>query len=156
MDSKKQIENQLELLKSAGWSRARIEKELNYSENYIDQVLAKGGNARFLKSLQEFAKRVLQNASVPHGTSDKASDKYLELLEDNDRFFKKIIHTNLAKADFVQESILAHLKAMIQQEADEKAGKDPKKREKIMHDWGKRIAANLGLPVEMDILAGGK
>lgn len=58
---KKEIELLLEKLKEAGYDRGRIEKELNYSENYIDQTLSKGGNKRFLDALRGFASRVLQN-----------------------------------------------------------------------------------------------
>lgn len=60
MEFKKEIEITLETLKDKGYDRAVIEQELNYSENYIDQVLAKGGNSRFAKAIKKFLADVLQ------------------------------------------------------------------------------------------------
>lgn len=57
---RKQIEKILDDLKSAGYSRRDIEKELTKSENYIDQILSKGGNNKFLNELKRF-KKSLQN-----------------------------------------------------------------------------------------------
>lgn len=62
MDTKKEIEGLLNSLKKRGFDRGRIEKDLNYSENYIDQTLSKGGNKRFLNSLRDYANRMLQKA----------------------------------------------------------------------------------------------
>jgi hypothetical protein len=61
MELKKEIESLLEKLKEVGYSRGRIEKELKYSDNYIDQILSKGGNPTFLDALEELATKVLQN-----------------------------------------------------------------------------------------------
>lgn len=62
MDFKPQIESLLKTLKSKGVDRGQIEEDLGYSENYIDQMLAKGGNKRFLTALQKY---VLQKAIPP-------------------------------------------------------------------------------------------
>jgi hypothetical protein len=62
MDYKKEIESLLEGLKAKGVSRAIIEEDLGYSENYIDQTLSKGGNKKFLQSLKRY---VLQKAIPP-------------------------------------------------------------------------------------------
>lgn len=81
MEIKKRIEKLLSVLKSSGIDRATIEADLNYSENYVDQVLAKGGNDRFYKSLKTYTERVLGKATsgIPreiseNNTKSKTSD----------------------------------------------------------------------------------
>jgi hypothetical protein len=64
MDLKKEIEQVLETLKSKGYTRDRIESELKYSKNYIDQTLSKGGNKRFLNAITALNDRLLQNATL--------------------------------------------------------------------------------------------
>jgi hypothetical protein len=61
MELKKEIELLLEKLKEVGYNRGRIEKELGYSDNYINQTLSKGGNKRFLVALHRLQSNVLQN-----------------------------------------------------------------------------------------------
>lgn len=65
MEIKEEIESVLASLKKAGYERGRIEKDLEYSENYIDQTLSKGGNRKFLRSLKNYAERVLQKTITP-------------------------------------------------------------------------------------------
>lgn len=62
MELKEEIEKVLESLRKAGYDRAAIEKELDYSVNYIDQVLSKGGNRRFLNAIKKLKAQVLQKA----------------------------------------------------------------------------------------------
>ncbi|MDF2189329.1 hypothetical protein [Paraflavitalea sp. CAU 1676] len=102
MELKEQIEVLLVNLKKEGWERSAIEKELNYSENYIDQVLAKGGNLRFLGALEKFSKDVLQKATPQHrensslnpsetileGPTNATLQDYIDILQQNDKFFK--------------------------------------------------------------------
>jgi hypothetical protein len=45
-----------------GWTRTTIERKLNYSDNYIDQQLSKGGNKRVLHALNELNAEPLQKA----------------------------------------------------------------------------------------------
>src|ERR1700744_4827073 len=54
MIKKKAILELLQELRSMGKDRRTIETELNYSPNYIDQVLSKGGNERFFIALQRY------------------------------------------------------------------------------------------------------
>lgn len=69
MELRKEIEILLESLKGLGLERGEIEQELNYSENYIDQVLSKGGNRRFLIQLKKLKNEVLQKPiQQSHGT----------------------------------------------------------------------------------------
>ena len=64
MERKKDIETLLKSLKEKGYTRAEIEAELGYSENYIDQALSKGGNQRFLEALRKLNNRVLQKETL--------------------------------------------------------------------------------------------
>lgn len=64
VDYKKEIEKLLDLLKSVGVTRGKIEADLDYSENYIDQILAKGGNAKFVSNLKRYSDSILQNAII--------------------------------------------------------------------------------------------
>ena len=54
MDFKENIELLLKNLRTLGYDRRKIEKELGYDEKYIDQVLSKGGNKKFLANLERF------------------------------------------------------------------------------------------------------
>lgn len=65
MSYKSEIVYLLESLKKKGYTRARIESDLGYSENYIDQILSKGGNKKVVGALS----RMLQNASAASGES---------------------------------------------------------------------------------------
>lgn len=65
MKYKKDIEKLLFDLKTNGIERDKIEKDLNYSDNYIDQTLSKGGNKRFFENLKSYAERMLQNPTYP-------------------------------------------------------------------------------------------
>jgi regulator of replication initiation timing len=70
MDYKKQIEEVLDSLKAAGFDRSRIEEDMDYSVNYIDQVLSKGGNKKFLKAMIIYRMAMLQNPTSKSNTSD--------------------------------------------------------------------------------------
>lgn len=61
MELKKEIEKLLELLSHSGFDRSKIEKELAYSENYIDQALSRGGNTKLLSRLKVLEKSLLRN-----------------------------------------------------------------------------------------------
>lgn len=57
---KTDIEKLLFDLKKLNYDRRRIEKELAYSKNYIDQILSKGGSDKFLTRLKELQNSILQ------------------------------------------------------------------------------------------------
>lgn len=52
---KERIEKLLNDLKKLGLDRRTIEREMGYDENYLDQVLSRGGNKRFLATLERYA-----------------------------------------------------------------------------------------------------
>lgn len=53
MDYKKKAESLLfQLENQHGLNRRMVEKRLNYSTNYIDQILSKGSNAKFIAKLE--------------------------------------------------------------------------------------------------------
>lgn len=69
MSYKKEIENVLDSLKNHGFDRDAIEKRLDYSKNYIDQQLSKGGNKKFLGSLKRLRDQILQK-TIPSVDKD--------------------------------------------------------------------------------------
>lgn len=54
MEIKERIEKILFSLKKQGIDRRTIEREMDYKQNYIDQVISKGGNEKFLKRLEKY------------------------------------------------------------------------------------------------------
>src|ERR1700749_2751771 len=70
MNYKKEIENLLKELAAMGISRGRIEEDLNYSPNYIDQALARGGNERFLRTLSSYRKQAANSQNVAKDNTD--------------------------------------------------------------------------------------
>lgn len=73
MKYKKDIEKLLFDLKINNVDRDQIEHDLDYSENYIDQILSKGGNKRFYSNLKKYADRMLQKTTDDE--SNKSSKK---------------------------------------------------------------------------------
>lgn len=69
---------------------------------------------------------------------------YVKLLEDNDRFFKKILETNLAASERTQAAILAHVQAMVQMDVDRNA-KNPEQKSELLQAWGRLIGGALGV-----------
>lgn len=66
MKTKEQIEKLLISLKNKGIDRRSIEKDLDYREFYIDQLLSKGGNVKFLKRLEKYnIERTNENGQKP-------------------------------------------------------------------------------------------
>jgi hypothetical protein len=63
---KDEIKTQLQLLKAMGKSRRQIEKDLGYSEFYIDQQLSKGGNEKLLQALSDYKDELERNDHDPH------------------------------------------------------------------------------------------
>jgi arsenate reductase-like glutaredoxin family protein len=68
---RKQIEIILDELKKQGVSRREIEKLLNKSENYVDQILSKGGNNKFLNELNRLKKSIAQDNSKLYKTVEE-------------------------------------------------------------------------------------
>lgn len=102
---------------------------------------------------RELPENTMQEEQVSYKKSG-TDDRYIRLLEDNDRFFKDLVKSNLSKADYVQHAILAHLKSIIQRDAEAQSSGDDKQQKKIMLAMGKRIAYYMEQPVETDIVPG--
>lgn len=79
MELKREIESLLLVLENKNIDRATIEKDLGYSENYIDQALSRGGNNRFLRSLKQY---MLQKTTTTPKVNDSDPDKILLPLGD--------------------------------------------------------------------------
>jgi Mg2+ and Co2+ transporter CorA len=60
MNFKNDILELLHKLKLLGYERARIEADLDYSANYLDQILSKGGNKKIVSRLDRYYNEVLQ------------------------------------------------------------------------------------------------
>lgn len=56
MDYKKEIQKQLETLKSLGRNRREVETDLGYKVFYLDQAVSKGGNDKLLTALKNHIK----------------------------------------------------------------------------------------------------
>jgi hypothetical protein len=83
MNFKKEIEKLLFNLKLSNIDRATIEKELNYAANYIDQVLAKGGNKRFYENLKRYADQKQENISKSNIVSEPSQPVKVKIFETN-------------------------------------------------------------------------
>jgi hypothetical protein len=100
MDLKKEVESLVDSLENLGFTRSRIEKELHYSENYIDQQISKGGNKRFLKALQDLLQKATKEASasdtlLPLGNLRVTLKDHFDLLKDYNSLMKRIVETRL-------------------------------------------------------------
>jgi hypothetical protein len=77
MNYKDEIQKALDDLTELKISRREIEKELNYSNYYINQQLSKGGNEKLLKGLRQLLeKKRLHNTEIldPGNTFQLADD----------------------------------------------------------------------------------
>lgn len=74
MNIKDSIEKSLQILKNKGIDRRTIEKDLDYAEFYIDQIISKGGNKKFLNRLSKYVVEK-SNKNVSHETSLNEPDE---------------------------------------------------------------------------------
>lgn len=135
MDFKQEIELILEKLKKVGKDRRSIEKDLNYSKNYINQNLSRGGNKKILSALKLYEQNMLQNAM--YNTQDqqpsmvnadpveyKAEGKGLTekealinaLLEEKDRAIKKAEESALKAEEFAKK-MESHYKEAVKEKS---------------------------------------
>lgn len=98
MNIKEEIESILESLKRLGIKRGDIEKALNYSENYIDQTLSKGGNEKFLGALKRYAEEFL-----PSGSKSMANEELVLYAKDYDKLIEQILSDRQVIIDLHQE-----------------------------------------------------
>lgn len=75
MDYKKEILKELEALRDLGIERPEIEKGIEVGDNYIDQVLARGGNKVALSKIKMFHQLLLHNATLAQSYTDKRRDQ---------------------------------------------------------------------------------
>lgn len=103
MTLKEQIKAQLVHLKLMGKDRRTIERELHYSENYLDQVLSKGGNEKVYQALVDYQKFLEQQPAdeSPAGTMEtmfglqaRIQDLNQQLFKEQRNFFTQVL-TNL-------------------------------------------------------------
>lgn len=71
MNYKDLITELLVEFKSQGYDRRTLERELGYSENYLDQILSKGGNEKAYRTLIAYRDRMLlKEDTAPYGKSN--------------------------------------------------------------------------------------
>lgn len=161
MNSKEHIRKLVEHIQDlTGKTQEAIAIDMGYGKNYISEILSPSGrpSTKFLNTLHNYVVKiegscsenpknatleipVMREPGESYGKSN--ADKYTKLLEDNDRFFKRIIETNLAASERIQAAILAHLQAFVQIDAARQSGGDPEKQLDVLREWGKQIAAGL-------------
>lgn len=121
MELKNEIELVLESLRSKGYDRAKIEEELGYSDNYIDQVLSKGGNKRFLRTISALRDRILQNATQKNNTKT-INDAWLLSMNDplpwgdfqvTMRDYFNLLHDKARKAEEREKEYLEIIKTKL-------------------------------------------
>lgn len=134
---------------SKGLTKTEMAKMLGISSQLLGQYEQGRQSPKvgfYIKWKQVFGEDLVET-NVSRETGD---DKYVRLLQDNDQYFKGLIKSNLETATFVQATILAHLKAMVQFDADAKSAGDKRKRERVLSAWNRRIAEGLGLTAQRD------
>lgn len=112
---------------------------LHYPELSENTTFSKEAMTGYIPNLESRAEEPV----VDYNKSKSNTDKYTKLLEDNDRFFKRILETNLAASERIQAAILAHLQAFVQIDAARQSGGDPEKQLDVLREWGRQIAAGL-------------
>lgn len=138
MNYKKDIEKMLFHLKEINIERERIENDLNYSINYIDQVLSKGGNKRFYLALKKYSDRMLQKETLKSENAivrdHDSEDLKWQLNEDEPlyelkkqatdiekEFLKKRVE-DLEKIVALQDDLLRSKKNIVNPEEKKRAG----------------------------------
>lgn len=101
MDYKKDILELLDYLKKSGFTRAAIEKELEYGPNYITEAISRGGNEKMLRALRFFRNELVHKGTIKYtemnadkvennSPDDEIRAKYIRQLEkDIDRLEKE-------------------------------------------------------------------
>jgi hypothetical protein len=124
MEYRKAIELVLNDLKSKGYTRREIEKELNYKENYIDQALSKGGNKKFLGHLKNLNTRLLKKATSEKTEPEEIKTREpLETAIENLSISKVIDSKNIERLITLLElKLSSHTQSLESQQQPEQAG----------------------------------
>jgi hypothetical protein len=101
MNYKEQIETLIDQLKFFGFNRRTIEQTLSYSENSIDQSLARGGTARLLTGIKmllelETLRKVASKTTTEEEAKLPGIDKKLQELHSNLVETRHIVELNHA------------------------------------------------------------
>lgn len=164
MNLKEQLEEILDFLKKRGITRSEIEDDLNYSENYIDQALSKGGNKRFLKALEKYKSDILQNAIkmgsrgtqlikeilIEEANKGGTDGKYVALMEErikelkeDKEWLKRNFEFSLAGLAVGNKSILAHLSTILDKDNEREAAGNKSKEARLKEDSDRRIGEKM-------------
>jgi hypothetical protein len=115
MEAKKELALQLTEIKyKYGKDRRAIEKELNYSPNYIDQIISKGGSLKFLEKLKEYANRLAEMAE--ENKTEEAPKSYKSIT----KLTVDILWNQIPQywdCDYVTHAVGTHMQPLIQNNA---------------------------------------
>ena len=101
-------------LRDMGVDRRKIEKDLAYSEKYIDQIVSRGSNKKFIAKLESYKKAILENKD-PKELRRKVTHENGQPIVVNDP--NSYIITKLLQNEAVTEVILETLASMIAENA---------------------------------------
>lgn len=109
MDTKAEIKSLLDDLRKMGKDRRTIERELKYSEFYIDQALSKGGNEKLRQALEDYKNDLEKGSFDPHPTN------YLEIINRNSIVMEKISNANYNSSETIldQQKLISTLTAAL-------------------------------------------
>lgn len=100
--------------------------------------------------LENVPQKTVSSGNIQTDSDPENDDKYLRLLEDNDRFFKDTFSSTLkqiaASLDALavgQYSIQANVDIGFQYQIDREAGKNPVKAEEMKREYDKRYGARI-------------
>lgn len=104
--------------------------------------------------LENVPQKTVSSGNIQTDSDPENDDKYLRLLEDNDRFFKELVKSNLAGLLIGQRSIQANIEAGFQYSLHRESGGDPAKEEGMLQELDRRIGEKMGIKPGRDNSAG--
>lgn len=150
MDYKNEIEKLLVLLKDNGYGRRRIEAAFEYKPKSIDQILARGGNSKFLAALRIYCAAVLPKTThISQSLGRKAGPPKAKDISERIRD----LEANLDRTLKNQDGSLAFLWELLKRDARREAKGNEGKMKKILNEILHKLSPELGLHLRKDIFA---
>lgn len=104
--------------------------------------------------LENVPQKTVSSGNIEKDSDSNKDDKYLKLLEDNDKFFKELVKSNLAGLLIGQRSIQANIEAGFQYSLHRESGGDQAKEEEMLQELDRRIGEKMGVKPGRDNSAG--
>jgi hypothetical protein len=125
MDYKEQIQIVLKSLESIGFTRGTIEEQVGASPNWIDQVLARGGNKQALKRLKTFEMAAIAKSNREVSTVNEPVQHYatitipvaerIDELKNDKRVLQETIASNLQTIHASQDLLMVLMRSVYDQ-----------------------------------------